>query len=328
MAGSSHRPAGHVGALAHRRHGRSRAWPRADPVLPHRRHPRRAHHGICGARGSAGRCLREHGRGVAEQRPGDARGLLRHRHAGFHLSLGAHQHHADRSLPRCRQARSGGGHRACGRRLRRRDRHGPCRGAPEELLAAGSLPAHHPHRHAIRHRRVRSQPGCCARRGRLQRTACRAGPPPCRRRRQAARHRVGDLRRAHRRRRTLRVRGSGTACGRSHRGSHRFIAVRAGPPHLVGHAHLRPHRRADAQHRHRPRRHRRGTPRRGDRRLTFGAAGRYRHLGSLRHAGRSGPLGGGDPAGSRPGRYHARHRGRRVPRCGHPGRVGGLGSGR
>ena len=71
---------------------------------------------------------------------------------------GRHEHHADRRLPRRgppggdRRDRAGDGP------VRRRDRHGPGRGAPAQLRRARRVPVrHHPTGGVVRHRRVRTR---------------------------------------------------------------------------------------------------------------------------------------------------------------------------
>ena len=70
------------------------------------------------------------------------------------------------------------GHRAGRGPVRRRDRHGPGRGAPPEPGAAGRVPLHHPGRGGVRHRCVRGSAGQGAGRGRVSRSCA-----PSRRRR-------------------------------------------------------------------------------------------------------------------------------------------------
>ena len=73
---------------------------------------------------------------------------LRPRQRRLHRRLGGDEHGVDDGLPRGRAARGGGGHRADGRPVRRRDRHGPGRGAPAQPGAPLPRAVHHRHRDA------------------------------------------------------------------------------------------------------------------------------------------------------------------------------------
>ena len=115
-----------------------------------------------------------------------------------------HQHDVHRCLPRGRPPRGDRGGRARHRPVRRRDRDGPGRGAPDQPDPAVRLPAHDLDGRDVRHRRLRRGPGQGAGGRRLRRAACRAGAPAGGRRRPAARHRGVGLRGDHRRR-TARV---------------------------------------------------------------------------------------------------------------------------
>ena len=86
-----------------------------------------------------------------------------------------HQHHADRRLPRRRSPRGHRGDRAGDGHLRRRDRHGPGRGAPDQPDPEVHRAAHHGDRPDLRRRRLRGRARQGARRGRLRRAARRAG---------------------------------------------------------------------------------------------------------------------------------------------------------
>ena len=74
------------------------------------------------------------------------------------LAVGAHQHHAEHRLPRRRSPRGRRRPRAHRRPLRRRDRHGPRRGAAPQPRAAGGVPVHDAGRHHLRLRRLPGQP--------------------------------------------------------------------------------------------------------------------------------------------------------------------------
>ena len=89
--------------------------------------------------------------------------------------VGGHQRHADQRLPRRRPAGSHGGHRARGRPVRRRDRHGPGRGPPAQLHRARQVPVPDQDRRHVRHRPVRRGAGQGAGRGGLRRAPRGAG---------------------------------------------------------------------------------------------------------------------------------------------------------
>ena len=101
---------------------------------------------------------------------------------GFTASLGGHQHVVDHGLPRCRAAGGGGRHRAHDRPVRRRDRHGSCRGAATQPGAPVPRAVHDRHRHRLRRRRLPGGARAGPRRRRLRRAAGRAGAPAGRRR--------------------------------------------------------------------------------------------------------------------------------------------------
>ena len=111
-----------------------------------------------------------------------------------------HQHHPDRGLPRRRSARGHRRDRAGHRPVRRRDRHGPGRGAPQEPDPGRRVPVHDADRRHLRLRRLRA--GASTSRSRPPATTtlrAEQAAPARRRRRRPARHRRVDLRRGHRR---------------------------------------------------------------------------------------------------------------------------------
>src|SRR5260221_556165 len=109
-----------------------------------------------------------------------------------------HQHDADQRLPRRRTAGGDRRDRAGRRPVRRGDRHGPGRGAPDQPGAARRVPVQLPVRGHLRHRRLRGGAGQGAGRSGLPGAEGRAGPAARARRRAAAGHRAGELRGDHR----------------------------------------------------------------------------------------------------------------------------------
>ena len=122
-------------------HARPGAWPRPDPDDHDRRQPRRARSLAyrlevvqdAGAYPAIGAVLP-----VPDRHDGSRH--LRHPQGGVQRGRRGHQHHPDRRLPRGRPARGDRSHRAGHGPLRRRDRHGPGRGAPAEPDRPGRFP--------------------------------------------------------------------------------------------------------------------------------------------------------------------------------------------
>ena len=138
-------------------------------------------------------------------------------------------------------------HRAGRRPVRRQDRPGPRRGAPPQLRGSRALPVHQPRGQHLRLRRLRCRPRPGPGRGSIRRPASRAGPPPRRRRPDAARHRHRLIRGEHLD--GSQRAGRDRACRRRVAGgAHRSHRVRSGPRHLLGHDRGRCHRRAAGSH--------------------------------------------------------------------------------
>ena len=124
------RSPGALGRDPHREHARPGPRSRPGPPRHHRRHPRRARRGLPPRRPA---------RTPAPTRPWAAscRSFTRMMAPGTYdipdvesnARAGRHQHHADRGVPGRRPARGHRRHRAGHRPVRRRDRHGPGRGA-------------------------------------------------------------------------------------------------------------------------------------------------------------------------------------------------------
>ena len=94
---------------------------------------RRHGHALPAARHPGLRRVRRHGRDPRPVHdPADVVGRLRDPEHRVPHDVGRHQHDADRRLPRRRPARGDGGDRAGDGPVRRRDRHGPGRGAPHQ----------------------------------------------------------------------------------------------------------------------------------------------------------------------------------------------------
>ena len=102
-------------------------------VRPDRRYARRSHHRLSARRRAGRRRLPADRRLAARRDAADGDGRLPPRQRRLHRRLGRHQHRVDHRLPRRRAARGGGGDRADGRPLRRRDRRRPGRGSPAQL---------------------------------------------------------------------------------------------------------------------------------------------------------------------------------------------------
>ena len=79
----------------------------------------------------------------------DGDGRLPPRQRRLHRRFRRHQHRVDNGVPRRRAPRGGGGDRADGRSLRRRDRCRPGGGSPAQLRAAVHRAVHHRHRNGI-----------------------------------------------------------------------------------------------------------------------------------------------------------------------------------
>ena len=126
-----------------REHARHRPRPGPDAGRRDRRHPRRHGAGLP-ARRPAGlpAPTRRSAPSCRVHDPHDGAGRLRHPEVECTARVGRHQHHADRRLPRRRPARGHRRHRAGDRPVRRRDRHGPGRGAPAEPDRRSSTSPH------------------------------------------------------------------------------------------------------------------------------------------------------------------------------------------
>ena len=164
---------------------------------------------------------------------------------GLHRRLGGDQRGLDHRLPRRRPAGGGGRHRAHGRPVRGRDRHGSGRGAPAQPRA----PVHR----AVHDRRsARPTTSATTRR----RSSWRSARPATTtlRAEQARRRAAGDpvalgigivgVRRDHRRRARAPSSARSSCSTAAGSGAHRLDAVRPGPRHDVGDDRGRPHRRA------------------------------------------------------------------------------------
>ena len=156
------------------------ARPRPGPGPAHhdRRHPRRQGPRTTGSQRAPGRRrVRRDGhdpRPVHD--PADGVGRLRHPEHRVPHDVGRHQHDADRRLPRRRPAGGHRRHRAGDGPVRRRDRHGPGRGAPDEPDRRSSPSRTRPsigQTYDVGDYERRPRQG--ARRGRLRRAARRAG---------------------------------------------------------------------------------------------------------------------------------------------------------
>ena len=142
LAGPPGRPAGALGRDPQREHGRPR--PRAGPAS---RRSRSAAGATAPSRPTGSPCCRTPaptpsiGAILPFLTRMMAQGIYDIPKVEFNSTVGHHQHHADRRLPRRRAARGDRRHRAGHGPLRGRDRHGPGRGAAQE-----------PHRRATRSR--------------------------------------------------------------------------------------------------------------------------------------------------------------------------------
>ena len=149
------------------------------------RHPRRAHHRLPARRGAGRRGLPAHRRRPADDDPAHDHRRLRPRQRRLHRRLGGHQHRLHHRLPGRRPARGGRGDRAHGRPVRRRDRHGPGRGAAAQPRARASpsptRPASAPPTTwATTPRRMERALGAARLRRAAGRAGRRAGPPATR----------------------------------------------------------------------------------------------------------------------------------------------------
>ena len=113
------------------------------------REPRRPDHRIPARRRPGRRRLPARRRGAAGDDAAHGDGRVRHRQRRLHRRLRRDQHGVDDGVPRRRPSRSGGGDRADGRSLRRRDRDGPGRRSPEELRRPLHGALHDGYRHGL-----------------------------------------------------------------------------------------------------------------------------------------------------------------------------------
>ena len=143
---------------------------------------------------------------------------------------GGHEHDADRRLPRRRPARGDPGDRARDRPLRRRDRHGPGRGAAQELHRQGRVPVHDRHRRDVRLGRLRGRARPRAALGRLRRAARRAEAAPRRGRRRSSSGSASPRTSRSRTRSARREFGEvEITAGRRRDRPHRLVLARPGP---------------------------------------------------------------------------------------------------
>ena len=170
--------------------------------------------------------------------PDDGAGHLRHRPRRDQRAGRRDEHDVGRGVPRRRSSRGHRRDRAGHRPVRRRDRHGPGRGAPPEPHRHDAVPVHDAR--AARPTTPATTRAPSTSRSRPPATTSCApsrpvvAPPGDR---PLLGHRRVDLRRDHRRWRPApRVRG-GRRRGRRHdRRPHRLVAPRPGPRHRVRHA--------------------------------------------------------------------------------------------
>ena len=159
LGGQEDRPGAALGRDPQREHGRDVAGPRPAAAHQDRRRPRRPHSRLPHRRHPGHRRLRAHRRAPALPHLPDGTRRLRHPGRASRVPAGSHQHDADQRLPGGRPARGHGGHRARGRPVRRRDRHGPGGGQAAQLHRPGQVPLPDQDRRHVRHRPLRGGAG-------------------------------------------------------------------------------------------------------------------------------------------------------------------------
>ena len=197
VAAQQARPAGEVGRLALRDHRHRPPRPRGAALGRAGARPRRPLHRPALRLGlQHGRLLSQAGPMINTHQPGDARDQrLRHPRALRPPQAGLHQHHADHRLPRRRPAERHLSRRAPGRRGGAGDRHRPDRAAPAQPDPDGR-------RSRTRRRPARPTTAAIPRAAREGHRVFRledfreAQRSESKNERQAARHRLRDVRRA------------------------------------------------------------------------------------------------------------------------------------
>ena len=182
--------------------------------------------------------LRRFGRGRRRARnvhdPADGLGRVRHRQHRVPGTIGRHQHHADRRLPRCRPAGGDGSDRAGHRPVRRRARTRSGGDPPAQPDRPVRRSARDGDRSDLRRRRLRRRPRPGPRRRRLRRVAGGAAATSRIRRLHAARHRRQHVRGDHQQHPRQRDGADRSRRGRQRRRVHRHLATRPGPRDGMG----------------------------------------------------------------------------------------------
>ena len=218
--------------------------------------------------------------------PDDGPGRLRHPEGRVPGPGGGHHHHLDRGLPRRRPTGGHRGDRAGDGPVRRRDRHGPGRGAPAQPGRRRTSSRSRTKGGArLRHRRVRrgARPGAG---GRRATPSCGPSRPPAASAATRCSSGIGVSV-------FVEITGGGAFAedaavevhaGRHGHRAHRHLAARPGPRHGVGDARQRAPRHPDREDHRQARRHRPDPARRGtmgSRSLQTGGVAVYQAAGEL-----------------------------------------------
>ena len=255
----------------------TRPRPGPGPERHHRRQPRRQGHPLPAAGAAGLRRLRRHGhdpRPVHD--PPDVVGRLRDPQHRVPHDVGRHEHDTDRRLPRRRAPRGHRGHRAGDGPVRRRDRHGPGRGAagqPDRRRSPSRTPRSSARPTTSATTSARST-GCSRRPATTelraeQKAAARVAATRCSS--ASACRSTSRSPAASRQRRERQDRGPRRRHGHH---LHRHVAARPGPRHRVVDDRQRPDRHPDRQYHARVGRHRPDARRRRHDGLALAAAGR------------------------------------------------------